>query len=73
MAVARPIRMLGAACIILVLFLVFQVNKGPSAISIKGSQPYEGIKSDPLLERSFASPLPIFRGRNVFILYLCTN
>ncbi|KAI9041779.1 glycosyltransferase family 15 protein [Aspergillus affinis] len=50
MAVARPIRMLGAACIILVLFLVFQVNKAPSTISIKGSQPYEGIKNDPLLE-----------------------
>ncbi|OJK04940.1 hypothetical protein ASPACDRAFT_74468 [Aspergillus aculeatus ATCC 16872] len=52
MAVARPIRMLAASCIILVLFLIFQMNKTPALIS-KGSSsssstPYEGITSDPL-------------------------
>ena len=57
MAVARPIRMLGAACIILCLFLIFQMNnKGPSAIITKG--PYEGMKRDPLLDRmSLSAPL----------------
>ncbi|OJI85506.1 hypothetical protein ASPTUDRAFT_120236 [Aspergillus tubingensis CBS 134.48] len=52
MAVARPIRMLGASCIILILFLIFQMNKTPTFIS-KGpyaTQPYEGITSDPLKE-----------------------
>lgn len=54
MAVARPIRMLGASCIILILFLIFQMNKTPTFIS-KGpyaTQPYEGITSDPLKERT---------------------
>jgi mannosyltransferase len=52
MAVARPIRMLGAACILLCLFLIFQVNQshGPSFIS-KGSKDYNGMKKDPLLDR----------------------
>jgi mannosyltransferase len=49
--------MLGAACIILCLFLIFQMNnKGPSAIITKG--PYEGMKRDPLLDRmSLSAPL----------------
>ncbi|EAL86030.1 hypothetical protein KXW98_001409 [Aspergillus fumigatus] len=51
MAVARPIRMIGAACILLCLFLIFQVNQshGPSFIS-KGSKEYNGMKRDPLLD-----------------------
>jgi hypothetical protein len=53
MAVARPIRMIGAACILLCLFLIFQINQsdGPSFIS-KGSKGYNGMKKDPLLDRA---------------------
>lgn len=50
MAVARPIRMLGAAAIILCLFLIFQLNKGPTPLIGRQGKLYNG-KSDPLLER----------------------
>ncbi|BCR89778.1 glycosyltransferase family 15 protein [Aspergillus chevalieri] len=49
MAVARPIRMLGAASILLCLFLIFQLNKGPTPLVSQG-RTYNGMKSDPLLE-----------------------
>lgn len=48
MAVARPIRMLGAACILLCLFLLFQLNQGPTSL---GSRLLNGMKKDPLLDR----------------------
>lgn len=50
MAVARPIRMLGAACIVLILFMIFQLNKEP--VSPKGDN-VGGLKSDPLLARAY--------------------
>lgn len=50
MAVARPIRMLGAACIVLVLFMIFQLNKEPELS--KGDN-VGGLKSDPLLAREY--------------------
>lgn len=51
MAVARPIRMLGAASIILCLFLIFQLNKGPT--TLLGSQgKLSSMKADPLLQRA---------------------
>lgn len=51
MAVARPIRMLGAASIILCLFLIFQLNKGPT--TVLGSQgKLSSMKADPLLQRA---------------------
>lgn len=53
MAIARPIRMLGAASIILCLFIVFQLNKGPSFSSLGGTS-----MRDPLLDRK--SPLYYF-------------
>lgn len=53
MAIARPIRMLGAACILLCLFLVFQLRQdNPSATS----KLVHGMSRDPLLDR--ALPLP---------------
>lgn len=53
MAIARPIRMLGAACILLCLFLVFQLRQdGPDSIS----KLVHGKFRDPLLDR--ALPLP---------------
>lgn len=56
MAVARPIRMLGAASIILCLFLIFQLNKGPT--TLLGSQgKLSSMKADPLLQRAFGPPL----------------
>jgi mannosyltransferase len=55
MAVARPIRMLGASCIILILFLVFQINKGPTYVSKGSNKEYTGIQSDPLKERTWPS------------------
>ena len=49
MAVARPIRMLGAAGILLCLFLVFHLNRTPSAF---GGKLINGMKKDPLLDRT---------------------
>lgn len=53
MAIARPIRMLGAAAVLLTLFLVFQLRSGYSKPSSKLTH---GMTRDPLLDR--ASPLP---------------
>ncbi len=53
MAVARPIRMLSAACVVFVIFMVFQMNKGTSYVGT-GSGPYNGMKSDPLKESTSA-------------------
>lgn len=53
MAIARPIRMLGAACILLTLFLVFNLRQGSDKISSKLTH---GMTRDPLLDR--ALPLP---------------
>jgi mannosyltransferase len=53
MAIARPIRMLGAACILLTLFLVFQLNQSSDKPSTKL---VHGMTRDPLLDR--ALPLP---------------
>ncbi|KAJ5831838.1 hypothetical protein N7474_000149 [Penicillium riverlandense] len=47
MAVARPIRMLGAVGILLCLFLVFHLNQTPSAF---GGKLLNGMKKDPLLD-----------------------
>lgn len=49
MAVARPIRMLSAACVVFVIFMVFRMNRGSSYVGT-GSGPYNGMKSDPLKE-----------------------
>lgn len=49
MAIARPIRMLGAACILLCLFLVFQLHQSPSN---DGSKLIHGMKKDPLVDRA---------------------
>ncbi|KAJ5319008.1 hypothetical protein N7541_006628 [Penicillium brevicompactum] len=47
MAIARPIRMLGAACILLCLFLVFQLHQGSSE---EGTKLTHGMKKDPLVD-----------------------
>ncbi|KAJ5182511.1 mannosyltransferase KTR4 [Penicillium capsulatum] len=47
MAIARPIRMLGATCILLALFLVFQIHQGPNGSSSKLTY---GMSRDPLLD-----------------------
>lgn len=49
MAIARPIRMLGAACILLCLFLVFQLHQSSSE---EGSKLAQGMKKDPLVDRA---------------------
>jgi hypothetical protein len=54
MAVARPIRMLSAACVVLVIFLVFQMNRRTSYVGT-GSGPYNGMQVDPLKESMFFS------------------
>lgn len=54
MAIARPIRMLGAACILLCLFLVFQLRQGSPNPS---SKLVHGMTRDPLLDRVFATIL----------------
>ncbi|KAL4987916.1 glycolipid 2-alpha-mannosyltransferase-domain-containing protein [Aspergillus falconensis] len=47
MAVARPIRMLSAACVVLVIFLVFQMKRSPSYVGT-GPGEYNGMTADPL-------------------------
>jgi mannosyltransferase len=49
MAIARPIRMLGAVCILLCLFLVFQLHQSPIE---EGSKLTHGMQKDPLVDRS---------------------
>ena len=56
MAVARPVRFLGALSIVLVLFLIFQLTRQPAPISPPASEGYDGGKiekmdEDPLLSR----------------------
>lgn len=48
MAIARPIRMLGAAGILLCLFLVFQLNQNGNSYT---SRLVHGMSKDPLLDR----------------------
>lgn len=48
MAIARPIRMLGAACILLCLFIVFQLHQDHSE---QGAKLIHGMKKDPLVDR----------------------
>lgn len=55
MAIARPIRMLGAACIILCFFIVFQIRKSPAALTLGGSK-----MRDPLLDRTLCDPILIW-------------
>jgi hypothetical protein len=57
MAVARPIRMLGAVGILLCLFLVFHLNQTPSAF---GGKLINGMKRDPLLDRTCFLATPTF-------------
>lgn len=52
MAIARPIRMLGAACILLCLFLVFQLRQDSPKST---SKLVHGMTRDPLLDRVFAT------------------
>ena len=58
MAVARPIRMLSAACVVLVIFLVFQMKRSPSYVGM-GPGEYNGMTADPLNDRTL-SLLSIF-------------
>lgn len=54
MAVARPIRLLGAASILLVLFLIFQLRKTATPLVGtfgSGDKLVNGMKKDPLLDR----------------------
>lgn len=51
MAVARPLRLLGAATIILVLVLIFQVSKNSAPlVGSTGGKLSNGMKKDPLLD-----------------------
>ncbi|KAL2001495.1 hypothetical protein VTN02DRAFT_1677 [Thermoascus thermophilus] len=51
MAVARPIRLLGAATIIIVLVLVFQLTKHSTPlVGLKGEKLNHGMTRDPLLD-----------------------
>lgn len=56
MAIARPIRMLGATCILLALFLVFQLRQGSDGSS---SRLTRGMSRDPLLDRAFTEILQL--------------
>ena len=50
MAIARPIRMLGAACVLLTLFLIFNLRQSSDQPSSKLTN---GMTRDPLLDRAF--------------------
>lgn len=50
MAIARPIRMLGAACVLLTLFLIFNLRQSTDQPTTKLTN---GMTRDPLLDRAF--------------------
>ena len=54
MATARPIRMLGAACILLTLFLIFNMRQSSNQPNTKL---VNGMTRDPLLDREFVATL----------------
>lgn len=54
MAIARPIRMLGAACILLTLFLIFNMRQSSDQPNTKL---VNGMTRDPLLDREFVATL----------------
>jgi len=59
MAVARPLRLLGAATIILVLVLIFQVSKNSAPlVGSTGGKLSNGMKKDPLLDRTLPFLFP---------------
>jgi mannosyltransferase len=55
MAVARPIRLLGALCILLVIVVVFYVSHPAQSLISVGTRLKDGMKRDPLLDRTFGS------------------
>ncbi|QKX63641.1 uncharacterized protein TRUGW13939_10812 [Talaromyces rugulosus] len=50
MAIARPIRLLGALCILLVIGVIFYVSHPTQSLISVGSRLQDGMKSDPLLD-----------------------
>lgn len=50
MAVARPLRLLGAVTILLILVLIFQFSGSPTGFPGRGKLA-SGMKKDPLLDR----------------------
>lgn len=59
MAIARPLRLLGAACIVLFIYVAFQVSQSPKPIAVpqgNGEKLEDGMKKDPLIDRSSTSP-----------------
>lgn len=69
MAVARPIRLLGAASILLVLFLIFQLRKSAAPlVATFGSgdkltdKLTHGMTKDPLLDRTLQQNFAMIAG-----------
>jgi mannosyltransferase len=53
MAVARPIRLLGAVGILMVLVLIFRLSKDSTPFVSDGGKLVNGMKHDPLLDRMY--------------------
>lgn len=53
MAIARPIRLLGALSILLVIVTIFYVSHPAQSLISVGSRLKDGMKKDPLLDRMF--------------------
>ena len=59
MAVARPVRFLGALSVILVFFLIYQLWQPATPITVpnhRDGDTIERMEKDPLLERTFTTP-----------------
>lgn len=52
MAIARPIRLLGALGILLVISVIFYVSHPTQSLISIGSRLTDGMKRDPLLDRT---------------------
>ena len=50
MALARPLRLLLAVCVVLAFFLIYQAAQSPSPLSLTKDKYYNGLKRDPLLD-----------------------
>ena len=67
MAIARPVRVLGALSIVLVIFLLYTVLKTPTKLTpigdqtaTKGGDRIDDMQRDPLLDRMLVSNLDRF-------------
>ena len=71
MAIARPIRLLAAAFILMCVFFVFEIRKGQYDDVISSGKLVNGMKTDPLLKRTLFIFIFPFHFLFFFFISLC--